>query len=64
MTHLSLCTNLWHIAQRYEPSHHLRLFLLVVLHRARAAGQAGQLAVFRLVVRNSVEERLLQLTDR
>jgi hypothetical protein len=32
--------------------------------RARSAGQAGQLAVYRLVVRNSVEERLLQLTDR
>lgn len=32
--------------------------------RARAAGRPGELAVYRLVVRNSVEDRLLQLADR
>jgi hypothetical protein len=32
--------------------------------RAHCAGAPGQLAVFRIVLRHSVEERLLQLADR
>jgi hypothetical protein len=35
-----------------------------MVHRAHAAGAPGQLAVYRIVLRHSVEERLLQLADR
>jgi hypothetical protein len=44
----------------------LRLHALLPLAccRAHCAGTPGQLAVYRIVLRRSVEERLLQLADR
>lgn len=51
------------VAVILESDWHPRLDIQA-LHRAHAVGAGGQLAVYRIVLRHSVDERLLQLADR